>query len=262
MLYSAPINLFVISLPEFRAPNGRLRRLLHTVTAIMVMNFRYCERKYGNGHSFVSKMVSTTIACGLATNDFEASSKLKRWSRKLSDSLKTQNLALTNQSHNGPFARQSLSEEITEIKIMLSELLRDNQDMQLHLEESRQRTTELSQAIQDMHCDQERLRDAVPGIATSIKQLTSLLNNLNLSRQGQEKNHGPTHHLTPESQELLVPQQYASPKQRREHDCTQHPQPQINSNLNHPHGCCLQVIKAYISIHQKKSCITQLMSTC
>ena len=74
--------LFVISLPEFRGPNGRLRNLLQTVTTVMIMNFRYCERKYGNGHSFVEKMVGSLIKCGVVLHHFEASSRLKYWSRK------------------------------------------------------------------------------------------------------------------------------------------------------------------------------------
>ena len=222
-------SLFVISLPEFRAPQGRLRNLLNIVTAIMIMNFRYCERKYGNGHSFVAKMVSATLSCGLAAHAFEASSKLKCWSRKLSDSLKSQNLAMTNRPLHGPMSRQDISDEIGEMKTMLSEVMRNRRINHIRFEESQQRIAELNQTIQDLHTDQQRLREVIlsmhatnlPDIATSIRELTRSLTELNFSRQDDCSNsHGGTGHpriaesqVSPNQQQCAFPPQ--SPMQQQ-----------------------------------------------
>ncbi|CAB9501908.1 unknown protein [Seminavis robusta] len=56
--FTALLNkLFMISLPEFRGPNGRHRQLLLVVTGVMIMNYRYCEQKYGSGHRSIGELV-------------------------------------------------------------------------------------------------------------------------------------------------------------------------------------------------------------
>ena len=70
--------------------------------------------------------------------------------------------------------------------------------MQVRLEEGHRRIAELNQTIQDLHTDQQRLREVVlsiqtsklPDIATSINELTRSLTELDFSKQGSEKSHG------------------------------------------------------------------------
>ena len=154
-------------------------------------------------------MIGSTIKCGAAVHHFDASSKLKHWSRKISDALEAANISHKNQhnSGHGPVARQSISDEITEMKVMLSELLRDRRDAQLRFEETKRHIIELHQIIQDLHTDQDRLRvdqqrnaTHLPEIKTSIAELTCSLKELSVAR----KNLGveaASSQLTPDSQQ-------------------------------------------------------------
>jgi hypothetical protein len=76
-------NLFVIDLPEFQYPAGRLRALLVSVTASMIMHFDYVYHKYTGRHQYVQKMINASLQARIGGNSQECIIKLKFWSTPL-----------------------------------------------------------------------------------------------------------------------------------------------------------------------------------
>ena len=87
-------NLFVINLPDFAPPNGRLRNLLLAVVAIMIKNYKYCETNYKNSNQFVNKMITATVRAEMAEGSLEATILLRFWSEKLRKSIEEQSASV------------------------------------------------------------------------------------------------------------------------------------------------------------------------
>ena len=169
-------SLFVISLPEFRGPHGRLHNLLLTVTAVMIKNFRYCERTYGSGHSFVKKMLSATVDSGLASNTIEASNKLKTWSSKISTALNNQNI----QQHGPIIAQQGISEQMSLMNHNVAELLRTINGLHNKVDAQGSELIALRQEVQDIRTDQQRNAGHLPDITSGIEEISRVLQTLRL----------------------------------------------------------------------------------
>jgi hypothetical protein len=72
--------MFLINMPEFQAPNGKLRPLLMTVLDVMIMHFQYVFQTYSQQNSMVKMMIRAAIWCKMASTESEAIQKLEFWS--------------------------------------------------------------------------------------------------------------------------------------------------------------------------------------
>ncbi|CAB9525584.1 unknown protein [Seminavis robusta] len=191
-------SLFVISLPEFQGPNGRLRNLLLVVVAVMIKNFRHCERKYGNGHPYVVKMIGATISSGLAVGNADASVKLKHWSRKITMELTRAVPVMLDTNDNGLVANADgsvvapgIKQELTMINHNLGELLRERNAMQQQLEANKQEIQSLKADMQNVKSGQYRTAGNQEEMITSVRAISQSLAQLLLQPQRQQANPPP-----------------------------------------------------------------------
>ncbi|MGL5936119.1 MAG: hypothetical protein ACRCZI_10930, partial [Cetobacterium sp.] len=85
------IHLYVINLPEFQPPAGRMRDLLMSVTAAMIMHFDYIYHKYGGHHLYVKKMVNSALKANIGVNPQMCIQKLQFWSKVILNDYKKRN---------------------------------------------------------------------------------------------------------------------------------------------------------------------------
>ena len=131
--FTSLINeLYVISLLEFKAPHGRLRPLLVSVTASMIMHFDYCYKKYGGNHRYVRKMINCTIKAGIASTESSAIVKLQFWSVTILEDFKSGNVV----GHTDVLHRRSIPDQIEKMNATVAQLLKAKIDMQAQLMEN------------------------------------------------------------------------------------------------------------------------------
>ncbi|CAB9505071.1 unknown protein [Seminavis robusta] len=211
-------SLFVISLPEFQGPNGRLRNLLLVVVAVMIKNFRHCERKYGNGHPYVVKMIGATISSGLAVGNADGSVKLKHWSRKITMELTRAVPVMLDTNDNGLVANADgsvvapgIKQELTMINHNLGELLRERNAMQQQLEANKQEIQSLKADMQDVKSGQYRTAGNQEEMMTSVRAISQSLAQLQLQPQRQQANPPPRQEPPPRQQQVRQPAQVVPP---------------------------------------------------
>ena len=101
-------HLYVIGLPEFQV-GGRLRRLLVSVTACIIMHFSYTYKTYGDGNTYVNKMSTAAIRADIARNKTDAIMKLQFWSVIILTECREAN---SSEGCNNLIAQQSLIDQL------------------------------------------------------------------------------------------------------------------------------------------------------
>lgn len=173
-LFGAFIDqLFVISLPEFKGPAGRLRNLLQTVTAVMIKHFVHCQDTYGNQHSFVMKMIEATTQSGLASNNAAALVKLRHWSVKLTNHVKASN----NQPPPlaNPITPTPMNQQVLSMSHNLGQLMRSQQDLIHQVTSLQSQANQSNSLIRDLKSQNVQLSQNVQTLLHLVQQLTSSL---------------------------------------------------------------------------------------
>ena len=127
-------DLFVTRLPEFQAPHGRLRPLMLTITAVMIMHFSAAFKKHGRNHSFPRTMMNAAVVCKMATTQTEAITLLAYWSDLIMDEFKKGN---TGNLSDVP-SRRSLPDQVSKMNDTVSQLLAAKMETQATLTQMQQ----------------------------------------------------------------------------------------------------------------------------
>ncbi|CAB9498383.1 expressed unknown protein [Seminavis robusta] len=164
--------LIVVSLPEFQAPNGKLRKLLHVVVAVMIQHYCYVEDTYSNSHPLVMKMIESVVSSGMAPNRVTACELLRHWSRKLTTYFRQANSAQqpTNNTNN-PIQQVSNANQLTQLTSVISETRRDQLQLQQTLLASQQQITRLNQEVADLKSLQRQQLQSNQQLTSMIQQL-------------------------------------------------------------------------------------------
>ena len=130
-------SLFVINLPEFQPPHGRLRELLTTVAAVMIMHFSVMYNKYRHHHAYIKKMINATITSRMARTTTEAITRLESWSKEVTDDFKKANVQTREDIVNGQgtdvLRRRSINDQLAKMNDSVAKMLEAKIELQATL---------------------------------------------------------------------------------------------------------------------------------
>jgi hypothetical protein len=191
------IHLYVINLPEFQPPAGRMRDLLMSVTAAMIMHFDYIYHKYGGHHLYVKKMVNSALKANIGVNPQMCIEKLQFWSKVVLNDYKKRN---NDASRNNYIQGQSAKDCIFGIKDRMSSVVTGLMDVKSELQR-------LSIEIDNLRNENRELRTLIQSTVNNLASVYTSQSRIEhwlqkLLRQGGHQFGAPTNTLLQRGQTL------------------------------------------------------------
>ena len=160
-------DLFSISLPEFKPPHGKLRRLLTTVVAVMIMHFDDLYKKYLHTNRYVARMIRACLNAQFARNKTDAISLLCFWSRKVKEDFQQSNIHGKNDRDT--LRRRTIPDQLAKMNESVVKLLQAKFDFQQQIMELHNRTKVLESEVHTVRVLCQRVSEQNDNLLTAAK---------------------------------------------------------------------------------------------
>ena len=160
-------DLFSISLPEFKPPHGKLRRLLTTVVAVMIMHFDDLYKKYLHTNRYVARMIRACLNAKFARNKTDAISLLCFWSRKVKEDFQQSNIHGKNDRDT--LRRRTIPDQLAKMNESVVKLLQAKFDFQQQIMELHNRTKVLESEVHSVRVLCQRVSEQNDNLLTAAK---------------------------------------------------------------------------------------------
>lgn len=128
-------ELFPCNIPQFSFPHGRLRSLMDTVGAVMVMRFTHFYRAYGHEHRYCRAMTGAIRRSGMRPTLNGAITILHKWSKTIKDDWTKNNVSLESVgARSSLLSRPSIRDELAKVNSNIARVLSYHADVQAQMQ--------------------------------------------------------------------------------------------------------------------------------